>query len=218
MEGTYSLVVTPAGKRKAVAHLVDAHGMSERRESHRLLRMTMRYRTTRTDDSSLRQRMRAIAQERRRFGYRRLHVLPRREGYLIKHKKLFRLYREEKLTLRRLGRRKRAIGTRTQMLAPMMPKDRWSLDFVSDHPTCGRRFRILTAVDDCTRECLALMPNTSLSDIRVARELNRLMIERGRPSMVVSDNGSELTSNAILAWADQSRVAWCQLAFKICRR
>ena len=207
-------MVTPAGKRKAVVHLREEFGMSERRACKAIgcCRMTMRYQTTRADDASLRQRMRAIAQERRRFGYRRLHVLLKREGYLINHKKLFRLYREEKLTVRRRGGRKRAIGTRAPMLVPMMPNDRWSLDFVSDQLTCGRRFRILTVVDDCTRECLALVADTSLSGIRVARELDRLMIERGKPKMVVSDNGSELTSNAILTWADHSRVAWHYIA------
>jgi putative transposase len=172
----------------------------------------MRYQTTRADDAGLRQRMKAIAQERRRFGYRRLHVLLKREGYLINHKKLFRLYREEKLTVRRRGGRKRAIGTRAPMLVPMTSNDRWSLDFVSDQLTCGRRFRILTVVDDCTRECLALVADTSLSGIRVARELDRLMIERGKPKMVVSDNGSELTSNAILTWADHSLVEWHYIA------
>jgi transposase InsO family protein len=94
----------------------------------------------------------------------------------------------------------------------MAPNDRWSLDFVSDQLTDGRRFRILTVVDDCTRECLALVADTSLSGTRVARELDRLMMERGKPKMVVSDNGSELTGNAILTWADQSRVAWHYIA------
>ena len=84
------------------------------------------------------------------------------------------------------------------MLVPMTSNDRWSLDFVSDQLTDGRRFRILTVVDDCTRECLALVADTSLSGIRVARELHRLMIQRGKPKMVVSDNGTELTSNANL--------------------
>ena len=132
--------------------------------------------------------------------------------YSDQPQKLFRLYREEKLTVRRRGGRRRAIGTRAPMLVPMTPNDRWSLDFVSDQLTDGRRFRILTVVDDCTRECLALVADTSLSGIRVARELDRLMIERGKPRMVVSDNGSELTSNAILAWADQSHVAWHYIA------
>jgi putative transposase len=203
-------VVTPAGKRKAVAHLRDAFGMSERRACKAIgcCRMTMRYQTTRADDAGLRQRMRTIAQERRRFGYRRLHVLLKREGYLINHKKLFRLYREEKLAVRRRGGRKRAIGTRAPMTVPTAPNDRWSLDFVSDQLTDGRR--VLTVVDDCTRECLAA--DTSLSGTRVARELDRLLIEGGKPKMVVSDNGSELTSNAILTWADQGRVAWCYIA------
>ena len=188
--------------------------MSERRACKAIscCRMTMRYQTTRADQAGLRQRMRAIAQERRRFGYRRLHVLLKREGYQVNHKKLFRLYREERLAVRRRGGRKRAIGARAPMTVPMVPNDRWSLDFVSDQLTDGRRFRILTVVDDCTRECLALVADTSLSGTRVARELDRLVIERGKPKMVVSDNGSELTSNAILTWADQSRVAWHYIA------
>ena len=156
-------MVTPAGKRKAVAHLRAAFGMSERRACKAIgcCRVTIRYETTRMDDAGLRQRMRAIAQERRRFGYRRLHVLLKREGYVINHKKLFRLYREEKLAVRRRGGRKRAIGTRAPMLVPGAPNDRWSLDFVSDQFTDGRRFRVLTVVDDCTRECLALVADTS---------------------------------------------------------
>ncbi|WP_225158533.1 MULTISPECIES: IS3 family transposase [unclassified Bradyrhizobium] len=207
-------MVTPAAKRKAVAHLVDSHGMSERRACKAIgcCRMTIRYRTTRADEAGVRQRMRAIALERRRFGYRRLHALLKLEGYLINHKKMFRLYREERLAVRRRGGRKRAIGTRAPMMVPMAPNDRWSLGFVSDQLTDGRRFRILTVVDDCTRECLALVADTSLSGTRVARELDRLVMERGRPKMVVSDNGSEFTSNAILTWADQSRVAWHYIA------
>ena len=130
-------MVTPAGKRKAVARLVDAYGMSERRACKTIgcCRMTIRYQTTRADDAGLRQRMRAIARERRRFGYRRLHVLLKREGHLVNHKKLFRLYREEKLAVRRRGGRKRAIGTRAPMMVPIALNDRWSLDFVSDQLT-----------------------------------------------------------------------------------
>jgi putative transposase len=188
--------------------------MSERRACKAIgcCRMTVRYKATRAEDAGLRQRMKAIAQERRRFGYRRLHVLLKWEGYLVNHKKLFRLYREEKLAVRRRGGRKRAIGTRAPMMVPMVPNDRWSLDFVSDQLTDGRRFRILTVVDDCTRECLTLVADTSLSGTRVARELDRLMTERCKPRMVVSDNGTELTSNAILTWADQSHVAWHYIA------
>jgi putative transposase len=204
----------PAAERRAVAHLKEVFGMSERRACKAIdcCRMTVRYESTRADDHDLRERMKAIAHERRRFDYRRVHILLKREGYVVNHKKLFRLYREEKLAVRRRGGRKRAIGTRAPMMIPLAPNERWSLDFVSDQLTDGRRFRILAIVDDCTRECLALVADTSLSGFRVARELDRLIIERGRPKMIVSDNGSELTSNAILAWADQSHVAWHYIA------
>ena len=129
-------------------------------------RMAMRYKTTRADDAALRERMKATAHERRRFGYRRVHVLLKREGFVVNHKRLFRLYREERLTARRRGGRKRAIGTRAPMMIPMRPNDRWSLDFVSDQLNDGRRFRIPAVVDDCTRECLTLAADTSLSGIR----------------------------------------------------
>ena len=183
-------MVTPAAERDAVAHLRTEFGMSERRACRTLgcCRMTMRYQATRIDDGLLRERMKAIAHERRRFGYRRLHVLLRREGHVVNHKRLFRIYREEKLTVRRRGGRKRAMGTRAPMLIPMAPNQRWSLDFVSDQMTDCRRFRVLTVVDDCTRECLALVADTSLSGQRVARELEALIARRGKPAMIVSDN------------------------------
>ena len=175
-------------------------------------RMTVRYRSVRPADTVLRERLKVLAHERRRFGYRRLHVLLRREGHVVNHKHLFRLYREERLTVRKRGGRKRAIGTRAPLAVPFGPNERWSLDFVSDQLACGRRFRILAVVDDCTRECLALVADTSLSGRRVARELDRLVAERGRPKTIVSDNGTELTSNAILAWVDESRVGWHYIA------
>jgi putative transposase len=207
-------MVTPAVKREAVAHLRSAFDMSERRACRTINceRMTMRYRSRRPDDTELRQRLRALAHERRRFGYRRLHVLLRREGFKVNHKRLFRLYREERLTVRRRGGRKRALGTRAPMLVPQLPNERWSLDFVADQFIDGRRMRVLVVVDDCTRECLALVPDTSISGIRVARELDRLLADRGKPKMVVSDNGTELTSNAILLWADDYKVAWHYIA------
>lgn len=190
------------------------HGMSERRacKATGFCRMTVRYQTTRANDGVLRERMKAMAAERRRFGYRSLHVLLRREGFAVNHKRPFRIYREERLTVRRRGGLKRAIGTRAPMLTPLKPNERWSVDFVSDQFTDGRRFRILAIVDDCTRECLGLLADTSLSGLRVARELDRLMAERGRPAMIVGDNGSEFTSNAILAFADAARIHWHYIA------
>ena len=119
--------------------------------------------------------LRELAAERRRFGYRRLHVLLRREGQAVNRKRVQRIYREERLTVRRRGGRKRAMGTRRPIEAPLLPNQRWSLDFVSDQMTDGRRFRILTVIDNCTRECLALVADTSLSGRRVARELDAII-------------------------------------------
>ena len=162
---------------------------------------------------ALRERLKALAQERRRFGYRRLHVLLRREGHAVNRKRVQRLYREERLTVRRRGGRKRAIGTRRPMVTPLAADQRWSLHFVSDQLTDGRRFRILAVVDDCTRECLALIADTSISGRRVAQELDNTIRRRGRrPETIVSDNGTELTSNAILSWADETGVRWHYIA------
>jgi putative transposase len=167
----------------------------------------------RPNDGGLRERLKALAQERRRFGYRRLHVLLGREGHAVNRKRVQRLYREERLTVRRRGGRKRAIGTRRPMLTPLTADQRWSLDFVSDQLTDGRRFRILAVVDDCTRECLALIADTSISGRRVARELDDIVRRRGqRPDTIVSDNGTELTSNAILSWANETSVGWHYIA------
>jgi len=207
-------MVTPAAKREAVAHVRSAFELSERRACRIIgcVRMTVRYHSRRPRDTELRERLRALAHERRRFGYRRLHVLLRREGFIVNHKRLFRLYREERLMVRRRGGRKRALGTRAPLAVPQWPNDRWSLDFVADQFIDGRRLRILVVVDDCTRECLALVADTSISGIRVARELDRLLAERGKPKTIVSDNGTELTSNAILQWADDHKVNWHYIA------
>ena len=173
---------------------------------------TYRYASLRPDDAGTRARLRALANERRRFGYRRLHILLRREGVALNHKKLFRLYREERLTVRRRGGRKRALGTRAPMAIPQGPNQRWSLDFVSDVLADGRRFRVLVVVDDFTRECLALVVDTSLSGVRLARELDRIAELRSLPLMIVSDNGTELTSRAILAWQEERGVEWHYIA------
>ena len=153
-----------------------------------------------------------LAAERRRFGYRRLGYLLAREGVVLNHKKLRRLYRLEKVQVRRRGGRTRALGTRSRLVQAAGPNRRWSLDFVSDVLSDGRRFRVLCVVDDCTRECLALVADTSLSGHRVARERDVIASERGYPEAVVSDNGTELTSMAILAWAQKHGVAWHYIA------
>jgi putative transposase len=175
-------------------------------------RSSMRYSTRRACDAAVRLCIRELAAQRRRFGYRRLHLLLTREGHHMNHKRFRRLYREEKLQVRRRGGRKRALGVRAPLELPSGPNERWSLDFVSDCFTDGRRFRILAIVDDFTRESLALIPDTSLSGARVARELDALIERRGRPRSCVSDNGTELTSMAILKWTQTSGVAWHYIA------
>lgn len=156
--------------------------------------------------------MKAVAAERRRFGYRRIHVMLQRQGIEMNLKKLKRLYRDEKLQVRKRGGRMRALGTRRPIGVPNGANERWSLDFVSDAFTDGRRFRVLAVVDDYTRECLTLVADTSLSGLRVARELDALIVRRGRPSMIVSDSGSELTSMAILKWYQDTAVEWHYIA------
>jgi transposase InsO family protein len=203
-------MVTPAAKREAVAHLQALLDVSERRACRVIAadRTSVRYRSRRADDSDLRDKLRALAQERRRFGYRRLHILLRRDGVLINRKKTQRLYREEGLTVRRRKGRKRAVGARMPPPVLALPNQRWSLDFVHDQLVTGRRFRVLNIVDDVTRECLAAVPDTSISGKRVVRELDDLIAVRGKPGMIVSDSGTELTSNAVLAWCGGANVEW----------
>lgn len=196
-------MVTPDAKRKAVAHACTVHAVSQRRAclALKIDRSTVRYTSTRPDDALLREAMKVVAAERRRFGYRRIHIMLDRQGIVMNQKKLRRLYREEKLQVRRRGGRKRALGTRRPMLVPDRANARWSLDFLSDTISDGRRFRVLAIVDDYTRECLALVADTSLSGLRVARELDGVIRLRGRPDTVVSDN--VLCQDAALGFSQQ---------------
>jgi putative transposase len=164
------------------------------------------------DHPEIRTRLRTLAGERRRFGYRRIGLLLEREGIRMNHKKLRRLYGQEGLQVKRRRGRKRAQGTRAPMPLPAGPNQRWSLDFLSDVFGAGRRFRIFAVIDDFSRECLALIADTSLSGTRVARELDALIVRHGKPQTIVSDNGSELTSRAILKWQNESGVAWHYIA------
>jgi putative transposase len=159
-------------------------------------RSTVRYRRReRPDDGALRRRLLALAGERPRFGYRRLHALLRREGVGVNHKRIERLYRAEALALRR-RRRKRAGAP-----GPVRPNQQWALDFVSDALACGRRIRVLAVVDARTREALAVEVDTSLPGERVARVLDQVAARRGLPEEVVLDNGPELTGRALDQWA-----------------
>ena len=207
-------MVTPDAKREAVSYASERHEISQRRACRILSvdRSSVRYKSLRPDDTDLRDAIRRVALERRRFGYRRIHVMLLRQGIIMNQKKLRRLYREEKLQVRKRGGRKRALGTRRPMLLPNRVNERWSLDFVSDAFTDGRRFRILAVVDDYSRECLALVADTSLSGLRVVRELNAIIVRRGKPKTVVSDNGTELTSMAVLSWCQETGIEWHYIA------
>jgi len=203
------------------------HGFSERRAC-RLIgvnRSAWQYEPLRGKDDAVRERMREIANERRRFGCRRLAILLGREGKGMNLKKVYRLYREERLTVRKRGGRKRALGTRAPMAVPQEPNQRWSLDFVSDALARGRRFRLLNVIDHYSRECLACIVDISLSGRRVTRELSAITERRGLPCMVVSDTdrrglirginpkgGTELTSHAVLAWCQNTGVEWHYIA------
>ena len=190
-----------------------AHGFSQR-HACRLIEVdpkTVR-RVPMADAPEIRRRLRELAGERRRFGYRRLGILLAREGITMNHKKLYRLYREEGLTVRRRRGRKRATGTRAPITLPQAANQRWSLDFVADVLSWGRRFRVLAIVDDFTREALALVVDSSIGGQRVMRELDALIARRDRPAMIVSDNGTELTSRAVLEWTNRTGTIWHYIA------
>ena len=200
-------------KRDAALKVIEAYDISQRRAC-RLVSVdpkTVR-REPEPDNPEIRKCMREIAATRRRFGYRRIGLMLEREGIVMNHKKLRRLYREEGLAVKRRRGRKRATGTREPMPVPDGPSKRWSLDFVSDVFGPARRFRMLNVIDDYTRECLALVVDTSLSGARVARELDRCIRLYGRPETIVSDNGTELTSRAILEWQNETGIAWHYIA------
>ena len=207
-------MVGPVAKREAVAHLKDQFQMSERRACKLIKadRKMVRYQSIRSPETALRERLRSIANERRRFGYRRLFIMLRREGEPSGINRIYRLYREEGLGVRRRKGRKRAVGVRAPILVEARPNARWSLDFVHDQMANGRRFRVLNITDDMTHECLGAIPDTSISGKRVARELTAIIERGGKPGMIVSDNGTELTSNAIFAWCKDNKIDWHYIA------
>ncbi|WP_390910992.1 IS3 family transposase [Pseudosulfitobacter sp. SM2401] len=202
-------LTTPNLRRAVARKAMRDHDISQRRAC-RLVGVdpkTVR-RDKPPDNPEVREEMKAIASKRRRFGYRRIGVLLERKGMIMNHKKLYRLYTEEKLGVRRRRGRKRARGSRTPMPVALRPGERWSLDFVSDTFGASRKFRMLAVNDDCCRENLCLMADTSISGARVARELDALVRVYGKPACIVSDNGTEFTSRAILKWAGDSDVDW----------
>ncbi len=197
-------MIGPAAKREVVTHLRAVIGLSERRACSIVDadRKMVRYRSYRPPGLALRTPLRDLANERRRFGYRKLFVLLCHDGGPSGINRIYRLYREEGPTVRKRRARRRAIGPGAPILVEA--NARWSLDFIHDQLACGRRFRILNVVDDVTRECLVAIPDTSISGRRVARQRTVLIEHRGKLGMIVSDHGTEFTSNAMLAWAQRT--------------
>ncbi len=194
----------PQARRAAARFLEGGWALSERRACGLtcLARSSARYAGHGRDDTAVRARLRALAAEKRRYGYRRLQVLLRREGVMVNHKRVERIYREEGLSVRKRMRKRVACGVRVPAVQAVRPDQVWSLDFVSDALAWGRKLRMLTVVDTYTRESLAIEVDTSLSGVRVARVLDRVIAERGAlPAEIVMDNGPELTSKALDQWA-----------------
>ncbi|WP_155734773.1 IS3 family transposase [Rhodovulum sulfidophilum] len=202
-------LTTPMARRDAVLRAMKDHPISQRRACVLIGVDPKTVRRERPPDNpEIREEMHKIAEERRRFGYRRVGILLERKGMIMNEKKLYRIYREEGLSVRRRRGRKRARGSRTPMPVPLQPNQRWSLDFLSDTFGACRKYRILAVNDDCCRENLALIADTSISGARVARELDALVRVYGKPACIVSDNGTEFTSKAILKWANENGVEW----------
>ncbi len=181
----------------------EARGLSERRACRLagMARSSCRYAARRQEPAGLRDRLRDLAQERRRFGYRRLTVLLRREGWAVNHKRVYRLYREEGLAVRRRKRKRIGAVERQPLAIPTRPNERWSMDFISDALSEGRKFRSLNIVDDFNRECLAAEVDTCLTGARVVRVMERLREQRGLPQVLVMDNGPEFAGQAVDVWA-----------------
>lgn len=193
----------PQAKRDAVAHLMSAHQLGITRACGLIgiSRSLYRYQARRPDDAALRERLTTLAQQKRRYGYRRLHVLLCREGWRINRKRTYRVYRDAKLMVRRRRRKHVAAVERQPKCMATAPNHSWSMDFVSDGIINGRRLRCLNIVDDFTRECLAIEVDTSLTGRRVVNVLERLVQLRGLPKSVTVDNGPEFAGKVLDAWA-----------------
>lgn len=169
-------------------------------------RSTVRYCRRSRDDAVLVERLQELAQQRPRFGYRRLHALLRREGVVVNHKRVYRLYRAAGLTVPRRKRKRVAVRRGQHVRVGAVPNEHWSLDFMSDTLSNGRRLRTLSVIDTCTREALAIAVDTSLPSAAVTRLLDWVIQTRQRPQQIMLDNGPELTSIWFDQWADRNGI------------
>jgi len=209
-------VVGPQAEREAVRVVREEARLSERHACGLIgmHRGSWRYRPRERDDAALRTRLRELAGERPRFGYRRLHIFLGRETtesgeprWRVNHKRVYRLYREEGLAMRRRKRKRFRAEARVSLALPQTANEVWTMDYTHDEPASGRKFRSLNLMDGYTREALAIEVDTSLPGLRVVRVLERLRERRGTPAAIQVDNGTEFTSRVVDQWAYQQGVA-----------
>lgn len=202
-------MAAPAVKRQAVTYIQDHYGLCTQRACRlvKQARSTHYYRSVKDPQTALRQRMREIAQTRIRYGYRRIHVLLRREGWQVSRNRVYRLYADEQLQLRsKLPRRRKMAVARRERCVPRRPDEVWSLDFVADQLANGARLQVLTIVDVFTREALATEVGQRLRAEDVVGVLNRLVAQRQVPRFLFVDNGSEFSGRLLDMWAYHYKV------------
>lgn len=202
-------LVKPALRKVYAQKIEDLFSISRRRACRlmKISRKSIYHQSVKSrNDEALKERLAELALRWKRFGYRRLHALLFRAGYRLNHKKVYRLYKEAGLSLAKRKKKCPSHKRRRPIAVAHKPNSRWSMDFVSDSTATGRRFRVLTVIDEATRECLALEVDTSITGILVASVLNRIAFFRGFPDEVLTDNGSEFTSIALSRWAYENNV------------
>lgn len=199
--------MTLAARRVEASYAMERYGVSERRACRLmgLNRATWQYRSRRPADTELRQRVRFLAAELPRYGYKRLWRRLRRQGVRVNHKKIYRIYREEGLMVRKRAR-KRLVRRGEKPAPATVPNERWSMDFTSDQLSNGRRFRTFNVVDDCTREALAIHVARSIPGWLVVLVLTQLVKMHGKPVVIVCDNGPEFIGRALEIWAEENGV------------
>lgn len=203
-------MVAPQAKRACVEMVMQEYEISERHACQLAgaQRSMCRYRKRKADDSEILKKIKEIAYEKRRYGYRRIYMVLKRMKHHINHKKVYRLYQTAGLKVMKRGGRKKALGIRRLESLITKPNQRWSLDFVHDALASGRKIRLLTIMDTYTRESLRIIVDTSLGGHDVTKVLEELVRERGKPEIITSDNGTEFTSNRVLSWCHERDIHW----------
>ena len=200
-------MVKPASKKRIATDLIFTHRISERRACKLvgLSRTGYRYCHKERNDSKLRDRLKVLARDNSSYGYLFLHSMLKTEGLVVNKKRTYRIYTEEGLQVR-TKKRKKLQRTRVPMSVPLTVNERWSMDFVADQLSNGRRFRVLNIMDDFSREMLGQLTAVSITGQQVARFLDQIGERRQLPKMITCDNGTEYTSKAMFFWSENTKV------------